>query len=116
MSSIVRRGALALCLVVPAASCSTATPVLIEATKLASLPGRANTSGYAGEITTDSRQCRGSYTGSIGQTAVPFEMSCRDGRSGVGTARLQDGYFVSGEVRLSDGTLMTVRANGEAFP
>lgn len=117
MSSVARRALLALILLAPQAACSTATPIVVEGGKLAPTIGRANTSaGYTGEITTDTRQCRGSYTGTVGQVDVPFEMSCRDGRSGVGTARILEGYFVSGEVRLGDGTLLTVRQNGPTFP
>lgn len=99
------------------AGCSTATPVLIEAGKLPAVVGRVNTTaGYTGEITTDNRSCRGSFTGMLGQNIVPLEISCQDGRSGVGTATIQDGRFVGGEVRLSDGSRLTVRANGPGFP
>lgn len=99
------------------AGCSTATPVRLEADKLPRLEGRVNTTaGYTGEITTDNRICRGSFTGMPGQTIVPLEMSCTDGRSGIGTATLEEGQFVSGEVRLGDGARLTVRASGPSFP
>ena len=97
--------------------CSTATPVLIEGVRTAGLRGRANTSaGYTGEITTETGQCRGSFTGALGVSAAPLEMSCRDGRRGVGTAIIENGYFVSGEARMSDGSRLVVRATGPGFP
>ena len=98
-------------------ACSTATPVVLESGKLPGLQGRVNTTaGYTGTITTDGQACRGSFTGQIGQNAVPLEVSCLDGRRGVGVAAIADGYFVSGDVRLSDGSRLTIRPSGPAFP
>lgn len=99
------------------AACSTATPVLIQSAKRPDLQGRVSTTaGYTGEITTDNRLCRGSFTGMLGQTVVPVEISCTDGRSGIGTATLAEGQFVSAEIRLNDGSRLTVRPTGPSFP
>lgn len=99
------------------AGCSTATPIRLEIDRLPRLEGRVNTTaGYTGEITTENRTCRGSFTGMLGQSVVPMEISCADGRNGVGTVTIADGRFVSGEARLSDGSRVTVRASGPAFP
>jgi hypothetical protein len=99
------------------AGCSTATPVLLQAAKLPALQGRVNTTaGYAGEITTDNNSCRGSFRGVIGEPTAPLELSCTDGRTGVGTATIQDGHFTSGEVLLSDGSRLTIRPTGPAVP
>ena len=99
------------------AGCSTATPVLIQGGSLPTLQGRANTTaGYTGEITTDNQACRGSFTGTPGHPVVTLEISCNDGRSGIGTATLADGVFVSGEVRLNDGSLVTLHQRAPAYP
>ena len=98
-------------------ACSTATPVLLQGGSLPTLQGRANTTaGYTGDISTDNKSCRGSFTGTAGYPVVTLEISCIDGRSGIGTATLADGVFVSGEVRLNDGTQLTVRQHAPAFP
>jgi hypothetical protein len=97
--------------------CSTATPVLIQADALPTLQGRVSTTaGYTGSITTDNGACRGSFTGMLGQPVVPLEISCQDGRHGIGTAEITEGRFVSGQVRLSDGSQLTVRPNGPDTP
>ena len=99
------------------AACSTATPVVISAAKLPTLKGRATTSvGYTGEISTETRGCRGRFTGAAGATAAPLEMSCTDGRRGTGRAVIANGAFASGEVRLNDGTRMTIRSSGPTYP
>jgi len=100
---------------VAVAGCTTATPILIQGASLPTLQGRANTTaGYSGELTTDNNACRGSYAGTPGHPVVTLEISCKDGRRGVGTATLSDGVFVSGEVRLSDGSKLTVRQHAPA--
>ncbi len=97
--------------------CSIATPVVVQATKLPNLQGRVTTTaGYTGAITTESGLCRGSFTGTPGQPVAVLEVSCNDGRNGVGTAVLTEGSFTSGDVRLSDGSRLTIRANGPTFP
>ena len=97
--------------------CSTATPVLLQGASLPTLQGSANTTaGYTGDLTTDDKSCRGSFTGSPGYPVVTLEISCKDGRSGIGTATLAGGVFVSGDVRLNDGSQLTVRQRGPAFP
>lgn len=99
------------------AGCSTATPVLVEAGKLPALSGRVNTTaGYTGTITTETGACRGSFTGILGQEIATVEMSCSNGRTGIGTAVIREGRFVSAEVRLNDGSLLTVRPNGPSIP
>lgn len=99
------------------AACSTATPVLLQGSSLPTLQGRVNTTaGYTGDLTTDNNACRGSFTGTPGHPVVTFEISCGDGRSGIGTATLVDGVFVSGEVRFGDGTQLTVRQRSPAIP
>ncbi|WP_133769780.1 hypothetical protein [Enterovirga rhinocerotis] len=109
--------ALALAAVAAVAGCSTATPVLLQGTSLPTLQGRANTTaGYTGELTTDNGACRGSFTGFPGHPVVTLEVSCNDGRSGIGTATLASGAFVSGEVRLNDGSLLTIRQRSPAVP
>ena len=113
-----RRGALAAAgmLAVGLGGCSTATPILLQGASLPTLQGRANTTaGYTGELTPANKTCRGSYAGTPGHPVVTLEISCTDGRSGVGTATLSDGVFVSGEVRLSDGSRLTVRQHAPAF-
>lgn len=98
-------------------ACSTATPVLIQSAKLPALQGRVNTTaGYTGTITTDNQACRGSFTGILGQVVATVEVSCSDGRKGLGTAAIQDGRFVSADVWLSDGTRLTIRPTGPGFP
>lgn len=99
------------------AGCSTATPVVLQGARIPNLTGRVNTTaGYTGEITTENRQCRGSFTGMLGQGTVPLEVSCIDGRSGIGTAQILDGRFAGAEARLSDGTRLTIRVDGQGFP
>jgi hypothetical protein len=99
------------------AGCSTATPVLLQGSSIPTLQGRVNTTaGYTGELTTDNKSCRGSFTGIPGHPVVTLEISCTDGRSGIGTATLADGVFLAGEVRLSDGSQITVRQHAPAFP
>lgn len=99
------------------AACSTATPVLLQGASLPTLQGRVNTTaGYTGDLTTDNNACRGSFTGTPGHPVVTLEISCSDGRSGIGTATLADGVFVAGEVRLSDGSQLTVRQRASATP
>lgn len=106
---------LAACLGV--AGCSTATPVRLDIDKLPRLEGQVNTTaGSTGEITTDNRTCRGSFAGMPGQSTVPMEISCTDGRTGLGTATIEDGRFVAGDARLSDGSRLTIRANGPSVP
>lgn len=108
---------IALASILSLGACSTATPVLLQGGSLPTLQGRANTTaGYTGDITTDNKACRGSFTGTAGYPVVTLEISCVDGRSGIGTATLADGVFVSGEVRLNDGTQLTVRQHAPAFP
>lgn len=115
-----RRAAKALALVgvgLCLAGCSTAVPVVIEGKGLGAITGRANTSGgYTGELTTDSRRCRGTYTGPLGGSTAPLEVSCTDGRSGLGTAVLEGGRLVRGDVLLDDGTRLTIRQAGSSFP
>ena len=97
--------------------CSTATPVLVQASKLPALQGKVETTaGYTGRITTDNRLCRGSFTGILGNPVATAEIACGDGRSGIGTATIQDGYFVSAEITLSDGSRLTIRPSGPSFP
>lgn len=99
------------------AACSTATPVLLQGGSLPTLQGRVNTTaGYTGELTTDNNSCRGSFTGIPGHPVVTFEVSCIDGRSGIGTAMLAAGVFVSGDVRLNDGSQLSVRQRAPAIP
>ena len=115
ISSAVRISAVAALLAL--AGCSTASPVLLQGGSLPALQGRANTTaGYTGEITTDNKSCRGSFTGIPGHPVVTLEISCIDGRSGIGTATLADGVFVSGEVRLNDGSRVTLRQDAPAYP
>jgi len=64
------------------------------------------TTVYTGLI--EAAGCQGSYTGALGATEVPLELSCRDGRHGIGTATLQGSSFVAGRVRLNDGSVATI--------
>lgn len=97
--------------------CSTAVPVVIEGKGFGAMTGRANTTGgYTGELTTDTRRCRGTFTGPIGGNTAPLEVSCTDGRRGLGTAILENGGLVRGEVLLDDGSRLTIRAAGPSFP
>lgn len=107
----------ALAVMLSLGGCSMATPVLLQGGSLPTLQGRVNTTaGYTGDLTTDNKSCRGSFTGTPGHPVVTLEMSCNDGRTGIGTATLAGGVFISGEVRLSDGSQMTVRQHAPAFP
>lgn len=97
--------------------CSAAVPVVIEGKGLGAITGRANTTGgYTGELTTDSGRCRGTFTGAFVGNTAPLEVSCTDGRSGIGTAVIQAGRLVSGDVLLGDGSRLTIRASGPGFP
>ncbi|MDB5591695.1 hypothetical protein [Enterovirga sp.] len=108
---------LAPALLLALAGCSTAVPVVIEGKGIGAITGRANTSGgYTGELTTDSQRCRGTFTGPLGGDTVPLEVSCTDGRSGLGTAVIADGRLLRGEVLLDDGSRLTIRASGPGFP
>lgn len=110
-----RRVLCATVMAIAVASCSTATPILLQGASLPTLQGRASTTaGYTGELTTDNNSCRGSYTGTPGHPVVTLEISCNDGRRGIGTATLSDGVFIAGEVRLSDGSRLTVRQHARA--
>ncbi|WP_375459547.1 hypothetical protein [uncultured Enterovirga sp.] len=111
------RPALVLGAVLALGACSTAVPVVIEGKGFGAITGRANTTGgYTGELTTDTRRCRGTFTGPIGGNTAPLEISCTDGRSGVGTATLENGALARGDVLLDDGSRLTIRAAGPGFP
>ena len=90
---------------------------MIQSGQRPDLPGRVNTTvGYTGTITSEGGVCRGSFTGALGQSTVPLELSCSDGRTGTGRATLVGGAFQSGEVVLRGGARLTIRATVPTLP
>jgi hypothetical protein len=87
-------------------ACATRTPIVVSLAKLPPMQGTAVTTVYTGAL--EAAGCQGSYTGALGATEVPLELSCRDGRHGIGTAILQGSAFVAGRVRLNDGSVASI--------
>jgi hypothetical protein len=96
-------------LVLSVAACSTRTPIVVFAHKGERVPGFADTTLYTGTLDAGGGRCRGSYTGAIGSSVVPLQLSCVGAYPASGTAVIQNGRLISGIARTADGRELVVR-------
>ena len=89
------------------AACSTRARIEMSGTSTPRVVGEAVTTIYTGTVEVPG--CKGYFTGNSPSEATPLYVSCAGGRQGRGTAVLQDGFFISGAVRWSDGGAATFR-------
>jgi hypothetical protein len=96
-------------LVLSVAACSTRTPIVVVAPKGERVVGFADTTLYTGTLDAGDGRCRGSYTGAIGSSVVPLQLSCIGAYPASGTAVIGNGRLVSGIARTEDGRELVIR-------